>query len=243
MTNFQTLPTLILLHGWGGSRQSLYPLSLELKKEGFKTVLLEMPGHGQTPEMQKPWSMNDFSNWLKNNLARKDIKDYILVGHSFGGKIILNSLINNMLTPVKIILIDSNGIKPKNSLKKSLWKNLSKTYKSFEEILPTGLNGSIKAIIYKRLIGEQDYIKTNGNLKESFKIFNEEHFDEKISKITTKTLIIWGKEDSVTPLWMGEFMNKLIKNSQLKVLSGTHSLPLKYPQKVAKLISDFIKTT
>jgi pimeloyl-ACP methyl ester carboxylesterase len=39
------------------------------------------------------------------------------------------------------------------------------------------------------------------------------------------TLIIWGDKDSVTPLWQGEKLNKIIPNSSLSVLKGLGHIP------------------
>lgn len=232
---------IILLHGWGGSQKSLTPLSEELKKEGFETLILEIPGHGSTAEMPKPWSMKDFSDWLSSMLEERNIENYILVGHSFGGKLIIESLTSRNLNPKKVVLIDSNGIKPKNNAKKEFWRNMAKIYKTFEAIVPESLAKSAKSLVYKGVIGERDYLIATGNVKESFKLFNEEHYDDKIKNITIPALIIWGKDDSITPLWMGELMHQEIKNSELVVLEGTHGLPLINPGKIAKLITEFIK--
>ncbi len=220
----------VLLHGWRGSSKSLEALSKELEKEGHKTLILEMPGHGNTPAMMEPWNMERFSKWANALIVQSGFINYVLVGHSFGGKIILEGVTNGILTPKKIVLIDSNGIKPRNSVKKALFKSGSTL---LSPVLNTSLGKPIRKILYKYVIREADYEKTSGNLRESFKIFNEENYDEKLKKITIPTIIIWGTEDKVTPLWMGEKLNGGIRGSKLIKLKGTHGLPLKNPKVVA----------
>ncbi len=226
----QDIPTIVLLHGWGGTRESLAALANELIKGNYQTLILEMPGHGETQKMDKPWNMKDFATWLKDNLDERSLQNYILVGHSFGGKIILESVIEGILSPVKIFLINISGIKPKNTFKKELFRFLSKVSKPFST-LP--FSNSIKKIIYKYVIREQDYANTSGNLKETFKIINEEHYGDKLKKISIPTIIIWGKEDKVTPIWMGRKINNEIPNSKFIEMDGTHGLPLKKPKEVA----------
>jgi pimeloyl-ACP methyl ester carboxylesterase len=235
---------LVFLHGWGGSIKSLAKLSDELislsKKTNdtiYKPLLLEMPGHGATQQMDRPWDMGQFSKWLEINLKDNKIENYILIGHSFGGKIILDSLVNKRLKPQKIILIDTNGVKPKNSFKKKFWKFISKIYRYLEK-LPFAKK--LRKILYRYIIREQDYLKTNEMVRESFKLFNEQHYDHLLENIKIDTLIIWGKNDKVTPLWMGEKLNQKIEGSELKILEGTHGLPLKNPKEVALLINSFI---
>jgi pimeloyl-ACP methyl ester carboxylesterase len=232
--------TLIFLHGWGGSQLSLQPLASILKDLGYPTHVLEMPGHGKTEEMNKPWNMNDFAQWANTKIKELGINNYILIGHSFGGKIMLEGLHSHILQPEKIILINTNGIKPKNSIKKTFWKIVSSVISPFKNV---SFLSPIKRLIYRYIIRETDYLKTDLkiNVRESFKLFNEEHYDEIVSHITIPTLLIWGSKDTQTPLWMGEFLHNHIKNSKLVIVpEATHGLPLKQPQTVADLIDNYL---
>lgn len=232
--------TLIFLHGWGGSQLSLQPLASILKDLGYRSHVLEMPGHGKTEQMNKPWHMNDFAQWVGSEIKKLGITSYILIGHSFGGKIILEGLHSQILHPEKIILININGIKPKNSVKKTFWKIASSVISPFKNI---SFLRPIKQLIYRYIIRETDYLKTDSkfNLRESFKLFNEENYNQLVSQITLPTLIIWGAKDTQTPLWMGEFLHNHIKNSKLVIVpEATHGLPLKQPQIIANLIDNYL---
>jgi len=229
---------IFLIHGWGGSKKSLESLKLELsQKTSTEPTLLEMPGFGSTAEMEYPWNLDDYSKWLKNFV--KNENEYILVGHSFGGKIIINSLIKEYLSPKQVFLINTSGIRPKNSFKKSFWKQLSKS-KNVLGNLP-GFD-TLRSFTYKRLIGERDYFNSSGNLKETFKIINNQHFTEDmLDLIKSRTHIIWGEKDSYVPTWMAYELHKSIPNSTLDVVEGaTHNLPIKHPKKVAELIVKYI---
>lgn len=229
---------IILLHGWGGTRESLEGLDKYLSNNtDFVIHRTEMPGHGSTPQMQKAWRMKDFSDWLSEYIKEERIKDYVLIGHSFGGKLILEGVINGSLKPSRIVLIDANGIKPLNSIKKLFFRTLAKILKPISSVF---LRGKLRYYFYRFVVGEVDYAKTSKKLKESFKLFNEENYDEKLGLVTIPTLIVWGKNDKVTPLWMGKKMNQNIKNSKMIVMEGTHGLPRKNPSVVGKYISEFL---
>lgn len=228
---------IILVHGWGGSKKSLEPLAKELESEGFSVHVLELPGHGNTIEMGRPWGMIDFANWLKKEKDRLKLDKYILIGHSFGGKTILAATTDNILHPEKIVLINSSGIKPKNTAKREIWKLLSQATKP---IFMLPFTNKLRYFLYRLLIGETDYAKTSSNLRESFKIFVEEHFDDALKNIKIDTLVIWGKDDTSTPLWMGKIMATGIAGAKLEVMEGTHGLPLKEPKKVSKIITNFL---
>jgi pimeloyl-ACP methyl ester carboxylesterase len=57
-------------------------------------------------------------------------------------------------------------------------------------------------------------------------ITGQEFEDKKLGKVHVPTLIIWGREDVLTPLPMGEQLHKGIAGSQLIVLDGTGHLPM-----------------
>jgi pimeloyl-ACP methyl ester carboxylesterase len=232
--------TLIFLHGWGGSQKSFAKVDEIMKKKGYSTLRLEMPGFGKTPEMKKAWEMDDFALWVKRHILKSKINNYVLIGHSFGGRIILHSIVNKILKPSHIVLIDSSGIKPKNTFKTKFWKLVSRFGKIFQNF---PLYNQVRKYVYKILIRERDYLNTSGNLKKTFQNINTAYYDKEIKNIKTPTLIIWGKNDKITPVWMANTLSRNINNSKLKVIEGDHSLPLKRAETIASIIDKFLKTT
>lgn len=228
---------LILLHGWGGSIQSLEKLSIELELHGYTSVLLEIPGHGSTPEMSEPWRMNNFADWLQSEIIKRNIHDYVLIGHSFGGKIILEALLARKVSPKAVCLIDISGIKPAYSVKVHIAKLTSKLIRP---LFSLPLLSQLRYYIYRYLLRETDYVETSSNVRESFKLFIEEHYDDTLYKIDTNTLLIWGRNDTITPLWMGEKIHTLLQHSELKVIEGTHGIALQKSKQVATLIITYL---
>jgi len=155
------------------------------------------------------------------------------LGHSFGGRVAIKMANKDSSIIKKLILVDSAGIRDKrNGLSFS-----NKLLRPFS-FLP-GFSFFRKAF-YKFFIGSNDYIKAQGIMKEVFKKVVEEDLVNFLESILTKTLIIWGKFDKMTPLKDGKLMNKKIKNSQLEILKSGHSPHLDLPCKLAKIIKSFI---
>jgi pimeloyl-ACP methyl ester carboxylesterase len=221
--------TIFLIHGWGGSKESLKPLANKLSSE-FNTITLELPGHGNTQPMEKAWGMNEFSNWLVEKIRENNVKDYSILGHSFGGKTALFAAAFGKINPKNLILIDVSGIKPKNSVKKSILLIFSKI------LAPLKYIPFIRSLVYKFIVKESDYIKVKGVLKSSFQKIIDEHIDNELQNINIPTIIIWGRNDRETPVWMGEKLHSEIKNSKLKILDGTHGLPIHKPELVSEVI-------
>jgi pimeloyl-ACP methyl ester carboxylesterase len=146
----------------------------------------------------------------------------------------------------KIVLINSSGIKPKNDSKRSLFSNISTFGKKvFSSPLLKPLQGGIfkplynpiRKFYYYYIVRERDYFNAGEKLQKTFININSENFDELLSQVLVPTLIIWGADDKVTPLWMGEKLKAEIAGSKLIVVENAkHNLPIISPEIVSEII-------
>ena len=87
--------------------------------------------------------------------------------------------------------------------------------------------------------GSDDYKQLNDIMKQTFvKVVNEDLSDD-ARKISIPTLLVWGKKDKDTPLYMGKTFNKLIKNSKLIILNGGHYCHIENLQEYSKICMQF----
>ena len=69
----------------------------------------------------------------------------------------------------------------------------------------------------------------------------KEDLSEDLEKIKIPTFIIWGEKDKIKKLKEGKEINRKIKNSVLKVISGAgHSPHLEKPELLTKEILSFL---
>jgi len=235
-------PSIILMHGWGGSSASLKPLQEQLAGKGFQVFNLDLPGFGQSEMFKKVMDLTDYVEFLQAFIERMNIYKPVLVGHSFGGKIAVAYAAKYQVKLSRLVIIAASGINPRIEKKQ---RNLQRTAKFFGKFfnLP-GLRFSkplVRKLFYKTIVKESDYLKA-GKLKETFKNVIKEHVNLLLDKIKIDTLVIWGEKDGITPLWQGKKLAQGISNARLEVIEdATHNLPLVMPELVAKIISLFIK--
>ena len=68
-------------------------------------------------------------------------------------------------------------------------------------------------------------------MRETFKNIIREDLVESMKKMRNKTVLIWGSDDSITPLWIGKKMHETIKNSNLVTIeNGTHRTLIDNPK-------------
>ncbi len=161
------------------------------------------------------YDLADFAQKVRNFLEKEKIKKTILVGHSFGGRVAIKLALSNPELVSRLILINSAGIERKSLL-----------IKAIKAIKP------IKLEFFRNIFGSKDYLAAKGNLRKTLVNIVEENLEPELAKIKTPTLIIWGRDDHTTPLWIGELIHKLIKNSILKIIDGDHGIPYRKPEEV-----------
>ena len=125
----------VLLHGWLANLETMRPIANNLS-QNFKVYLVDVIGFGKSDLPEHPLNTNNFGDFLKEFLNTLKIKNPILIGHSNGGRTIINAVGRKIVTPKKIILIDSAGLKPKRKLSYYLKVAFYKTGKFFLNLLP-----------------------------------------------------------------------------------------------------------
>ena len=105
----------VLLHGWLANLDTMKPLANRLSQK-FKVYNIDIIGFGKSELPDKPMNTDDYGNFLKDLLEKLEIKNPILIGHSNGGRMIINAVGRGIVKPKKIVLIDSAGIKPKRKI-------------------------------------------------------------------------------------------------------------------------------
>ncbi len=73
---------------------------------------------------------------------------------------------------------------------------------------------------------------------EIFKSVVDENFRPIFKKVTSKTLIFWGKEDIATPLSSGKEISKIIKQSSFYPLYGDHFFFIKNSKFITKVLNE-----
>ncbi|MGD9570141.1 MAG: alpha/beta fold hydrolase [Sedimentibacter sp.] len=205
----------MLLHGWGGSIQTMKAI-LNILKDKCRVITLDLPGFGESDMPNSPWNSYDYADCIKKFIDALEIKSLILFGHSHGGRIsiILSSKYDFVK---KLVLIDSAGIIPKRKLKYYIKVYTFKLLKKFYSITASGSNAEKLEKFYKKY-GSTDYRESQGVMRQTMvKVINDNLIDL-LPKIKAPTLLIWGENDQDTPLYMGKIMEEKIHDSGLIIL-------------------------
>ena len=212
----------IFLHGWLTDLETMRPLTTNLVKK-FKVYLVDVVGFGKSSLPEEPLNSNDFAEFLKEFMEKLNIVNPVLIGHSNGGRIIINAVGKDMVKAKKIVLIDSAGIKPKRSMEYYLKISMLKTGKLFLNLLPNTEKTREFKDRLRNKVGSSDYKASPIVLKDTMKIIINEDVKNILPNIKVPTLLIWGSLDTATPISDAKIMEKLIPDCGLvEYPYGTH---------------------
>ncbi len=235
------MKTLIILHGWQSSREKWENVKKEIEKQGTKVISLDLPGFKKETALSEVWNLDNYVEWFKD-FSDKFNEPFFLLGHSFGGRIAIKFAAQYPEKLEGLILVSSAGIKPEtNNNHRAMLifaKKIRKTFSHFN-FYPLA-----RKIFYKYVFKTTDYINSEKIpfLQETFKNIIDEDLKSQLSKIKSKTLIIWGNKDILTPVSNGYLMKEKIKNSKLEILKNVGHNPYVTDFKIlSEKISNFIK--
>lgn len=209
----------VLLHGWGANLQSLSPIHNHLSNF-FKTYSVDLIGFGKSDLPEEPWGVEEYSDFVDKFIKKLEIKNPILIGHSHGGRTIIKYASKEGVDINKIILIGSAGIKPKRKMKYYVKVYTFKTLKMFLK-LPVFKKHSQEILAKARnKFGSSDYRNIPEVLQKTMSRLVNEDLQDILPKVKVPTLLIWGENDTATPVSNGKTMEKLIPNAGLVVLKN-----------------------
>jgi pimeloyl-ACP methyl ester carboxylesterase len=230
---------LFIIHGWGATSNSWMGLIEEMSGKGYELIIPDLPGFGKSPEPKSSWGTLDYSLIILKLIKRLGLKEYCLLGHSFGGGIALRIASEN--NGVEELILCNAAIVREERL--DLRQKISKAIAGIGSFVPKDFPGYgfFEKLLYK-LAGAHDYYKASPVMKEVFKKVVSEDLRFLLNKIKQPCLIIWGGDDKATPLSDAILLNKEIKGSELKVISGARHNPYKtHPKETAEAIIKFLK--
>lgn len=237
--------TLLMLHGWPADSSHYEKIGQILSQNKSLTIIVpDLPGWGQTEAPLEAWTVSDYRDWTNDFISALGLKDIFLFGHSFGGRIAIKYCIQHPYKVKGLILCAAAGVKPDpTTAKRTVLLGLAKAGKIlFSAPGISQLAPYAKRFLYK-LAGSQDYNKASGVMKETIVKVLDEDLTALLPQLTNKTLLVWGTDDGATPLADGQLMNKLIPNSNLKIIDGQrHNLPKNAPKETAKHVLEFIES-
>jgi pimeloyl-ACP methyl ester carboxylesterase len=241
LVNYQVLGegrVVILVHGWGDDLKNFDKIQENLAKS-YRVFSLDLPGFGKTSTPDSGWSLDDFANFINDFAKKMGIEVYAYIGHSNGGAILIHGLGNNIIQAKKLVLIAASGIRNTDQLKKKFLLVGAKIGKIPLKLFPTDYQKKLRKRLYQAINSDA---QVSPQMIQTFKKIVRQDVSEDAARLKIPTLLIYGKDDKVTPPEYGQIYHELIKGSSLVIIEGTgHFVHLQEADKVQDLIKEYLR--
>ncbi len=222
-------PTVILLHGLGGSWQA-WQLNIAPLAEKFHVVVPDQIGFGKSDKPLANYRIRTYVDFLDQFCKQLKIERASLVGNSMGGWVAAMFAASFPDRVDKLVLVDAGGYAPPKGFDTRAYYGLNPTTREGMKVLLARVfynkflqsEAMVDQSIAARLAAGDGY--TINSITESI-IRGEDLLDDVVKTIKRPTLIIWGRQDGLVPLADGERFNREIAGSKLVVIDQCGHVP------------------
>lgn len=236
-----------ILHGWGANLE-VYNSVADVLAEKYTVVSFDFPGFGKTPEPPEIWDVSAYADFTEKFISSFGQSKVILMGHSFGGRVILKlvSKENLAFSVSKILFIDSAGVMPKRSKKQNFRTRIYKAGKFFLSLYPVRKMFPDALENLRKKFSSADYASASEKMRGVLVKTVNEDLTPLMKNVKCTTLLIWGVNDTATPYSDAEIFEREISSGGAdvgiaKIENAGHYSFLDQPYVFGKIIRSFLK--
>lgn len=231
-------PSVILMHGWGCQASTLESIA-KIVAERHTVYNLDFPGFGASPEPSSVWGVEEYTTMLESFVKKLGIEKPILLGHSFGGRVgILYSSRNKV---DKLILVDAAGVKPRRHIKYYIKVYSFKAAKFLYRLVLGNAKAEERIERMRKANSSADYAAASPRMRAILSKVVNQDLKRFMPLIKAPTLLIWGENDTATPMRDARVMEKLIPDAGLVSFPGCgHYSFLDNPYQFSSVLRCFI---
>jgi pimeloyl-ACP methyl ester carboxylesterase len=185
-------------------------------------------------------SLSKIVEFVESFINFKGIQSAFFLGNSLGGHIAQLYTLKNSDKVRGLILTGSSGLF-ESAMGNSFPKRGDKEF----------IRKKTESVFYNPAVATEELVdevyKTTNDLKNAMSVVAvaksavRHNLEDKLSEIKCPTLLVWGIQDSVTPIWVGEKFHELIIYSELvKIDRCGHAPMMERPDLFNKALSDFM---
>ena len=229
---------IIILHGLMGGLSNFEGVYKYFSSKEYKVIIPELPVDS-TPVIKT--NVATFSKFIFDFIKFKKLKNFILLGNSLGGHVGLLFTRDYPEIVSGLIITGSSGLYEKSMIGDGYPKRGNYEYikNKTEEVFydPKIATKEIVDEVFESVNDREKLIRTLSLAKSAIR----HNMADDLPNMKTKTLIIWGKQDSVTPPNVAIDFNSLLPNSDLVWIDKCgHAPMMEHPKEFNKMMENWL---
>lgn len=243
---------LLLIHGTGAWSETWKPTMKALAGAGYRSIAVDLPPFGySSPPADRDYSRKAQARRLRGLLDAMGVPKAVLVGHSFGGGATVTAAAQELGRIEALVLVDvalgwpsaasgpasppsrpvaaAMALGPLRNTLASIGTNpsLTKTFLGSFLADPRAATNEI-VYVYRRPLFLEGKTVQIGDWLQEFLASQDVELATNLDLyrgLQVPALVLWGRRDSVTPLWQGERLASLLPRATLVTLDGIGHIP------------------
>jgi pimeloyl-ACP methyl ester carboxylesterase len=210
-------PPLVLVHGLSGSGR-WWSKNMRALAQRFRVYVVDLPGFGSSHGRGQAWVrggqfvLSEAAHVLLHWLDAQNLDRFHLVGHSMGGYISADLAAHFPQRVERLVLVDAAAVPIRQPLARSALQLASAVSYLPADFLPVLVTDSIKAGPLTLFSAIREILSSD--------------ITEKLANIQADLLIVWGENDTLLPVSMGEELHRRLPGARFVVVAGAGHNPM-----------------
>ncbi|HEY5807079.1 MAG TPA: alpha/beta hydrolase [Povalibacter sp.] len=244
-------PPVLLVHGLGSNAHRDWRDTYPTLSRKFHVIALDLPGFGASDPVPGGYSFEQLDATIIYVARQLGLRRFHLAGHSLGAAVSLYFAAKHPELVDRLVLVDAAGV----LLQQVFTRQLLEANRSTGSEALDGLIGVLgtKAETLVDLVEERldisSWVVANGALADAL-LGTQMHadaalglvkhdFTSALRSVRAPTVILWGSDDTITPLRTGELLAGRIAGARLQIIPGARHVPmLETPDEFNRLLLD-----
>ncbi len=218
---------MLFLHGYLSSKEA-FLYQIRYFSAFYRVTAIDFLGFGASGTLEKPFSVADYSQWLKETVKKLGLEKPCVIAHSFGCRVAVKTASTDNRFFDKIVLTGPAGIIINRGLS---YKIKVKTYRAVKKIFPK---------FAEKRFGSKEYKGLSPVMKESYKKIVNEDLREEAKRVKNPVMIIQGKDDTTTTEKEAKIYLDAFPNAKLIKTDGGHFAFIDNPTAFNLIVEEFL---
>jgi len=236
-------PVVVLIHGLGGRAEDWRLLTPYLSNAGFRVYMPDLPGYGRSERPRDfSYSVRDEAAVVVDFIKALGLRQVDLGGWSMGGWIVQIVAGEHPEVVRRLMVFDSAGLYERPDWDTNLF--MPKTAEELDQLeallmpQPTPIPAFVARDILRT---SREHAWVNKRALDTMLTGNDVT-DRLLPQLKMPVLFLWGAEDRITPLKLGQKMHELVPQSELDVFNGCgHLAPEQCTGEMGPRLVEFLK--
>jgi pimeloyl-ACP methyl ester carboxylesterase len=231
-SNTDASPTVVLVHGLGGSADD-WGAQIPLLAGRYHVLAIDLPGFGHSDGGSKHYTPENYAAVLHHLIQQRARAPVLLVGHSLGGAVALNYAALHPETVSRLVVVDVAGILHRLAYNKFLvgrWLQGDNTASRWSSEWLQSFAGKFLEGAESYPVDSEDVLSAPHGVAAERNIaamaLLETDFAPLLSQVTSPVLILWGQEDRIAPLRTAEVLLHRLPRAWLEIIDGAGHVPM-----------------